>query len=312
MAATPVNNTGQATIRSQRPWRPAVAPLPRHARQAAAPGTAAWLSTLFCLLFFCLPALSLAAGEQARGHFAIAGTGDSQELLRQVAHAFMDRYPGITVEIPDSTGSGGGIKAVLAGTCRMARVARPLKQDEKQQGLSYLLFARAPVVFAIHPSVQGVDNLTYEQIIGIYTGRIRTWGRLGGSPDRKIYVANREAGDSSRRVLEIFLPGFRNISSLAGETIYTTPETVAILRSTPFTIGYVPLSATAGTALRIPTLNGFAPTRESIESGTYPLAIPLALVWKQTLAKKEQLFIDFLLGPEGRRIIEEHGAFPAR
>ncbi len=271
-----------------------------------------WLVSLLCLwLLSCLQAQSLSAATP-QGHFIIAGTGDSQRLLRRVAHAFMDLYPRISVEIPDSTGSGGGIRAVLAGRCTLARVARPLKEREKQQGLSYLLFARAPVVFAIHPSVEGVDDLTYEQIIAIYTGRITTWGRLGGSPDRKIYVANREAGDSSRRVLETFLPGFRNIRRLVGETVYTTPETVAILRTTPFTIGYVPLSATAGTGLKVPTLNGFAPTGETLESGEYPLAIPLALVWQTEPGAAERLFIDFLLGPEGRRIIETHGAFPVQ
>ncbi len=308
-----MNASTASTYRAQQS-RPPSAASPRRPgpRYGLPPRVPVWLPVLLCLLFSCLPALPLAAGEMGRGHFAIAGTGDSQELLRMVAHDFMSRHPGISVEIPDSTGSGGGIKAVLAGTSQMARVARPLKREEKEQGLTYLLFARAPVVFAIHPSVQGVDNLTYDQVIGIYTGRIRTWGRVGGSPDRKIYVANREAGDSSRRVLETFLPGFRNIHSLVGETIYTTPETVAILRSTPFTIGYVPLSATAGTALRIPTLNGYAPTRETIESREYPLAIPLALVWKKDLTPEQQLFINFLLGPEGRHIIEQHGAFPPR
>lgn len=285
----------------------------------AAPGPAGgrsapvrWLVPFLFLLLSCLLALPLAAGQRYRQHLVIAGTGDSQELLRHVAHDFMARHPGILVEVPESTGSGGGIKAVLAGTCQMARVARPLTQREKEQGLTYLLFARAPVVFAIHPSVQGVRNLTREQIIGIYTGRIRTWGQLGGSPDRKIYVANREAGDSSRRILEHFLPGFRDIRTFVGETIYTTPETVAILRSTPGTIGYIPLSAAAGTGLGIPSLDGFAPTGKAVASGDYPLAIPLALVWKDEPSAPQRLFIRFLLGPEGRRIIEEYGAFPVR
>ncbi len=270
-----------------------------------------WRVLVLGLSVFCLHSLALAA-EEVKGHLTIAGTGDSQVLLRTVARAFMDRYPDITVQVPDSIGSGGGIKALLTGSCSLARVARPLKEQEKRAGLTYLLFARAPVVFAIHPSVTGVRDLTYEQILGIYTGRIRTWDRLGGPAGRKIYVANREAGDSSRRVLESFLPGFRNIRAMVGETIYTTPETVAILSTTPFTIGYVPLSATAGSDLLVPSLNGFAPTKETVASGEYPLAIPLALVWKEEPDAPQRLFLDFLLGPEGSRIIQAHGAFPVR
>ena len=42
----------------------------------------------------------------------IEGTGASQDILRSVAKAFTEANPGITVNVPDSIGSGGGVKAL--------------------------------------------------------------------------------------------------------------------------------------------------------------------------------------------------------
>ena len=103
------------------------------------------------------------AGEK----IIIGGTGDSQELLRSLASAFEKSPGGGAIEVPDSIGSGGGIKALIAGKIDLARVARPLKEGEEKLGLVYLSFAMNPVVFVIHPGLTGIDSITTEQIIGI-------------------------------------------------------------------------------------------------------------------------------------------------
>ena len=67
--------------------------------------------------------VAAAAPALAGGSLVIPGTGDSQELLQELARAFEHSHPGAKIEIPESIGSSGGIKNVIAGKAVLARVA---------------------------------------------------------------------------------------------------------------------------------------------------------------------------------------------
>lgn len=238
----------------------------------------------------------------------IPGTGDSQGLLRNLALLFTKNRPGITVEVPESVGSGGGIRSVLRGKNEIARVARPVTEKEFGQGLKSRIFAQAPVVFAVSPGLNGVTNLSLEQILGIYSGKIQTWDSLGGGG--KIYVMNREDGDSSRTVLENLVPGFKEIPTPAGAVVYTTPDAVQILLSSPNTIGYLPMPATAGTGLQILSVQDVPPSAANVRQKKYQMIVSFALVWKDPLSPLAQDFLDFLSSPAARKLMLENGAIP--
>ena len=271
------------------------------------------LLALFCLLV--LAPLSAQARQPVEQKSAgnpkmlvIPGTGDSQVLLSNLAQLYMKNRPGITVEIPESVGSGGGIRSVVTGKNEIARIARPLTEKESSQGLNARFFAQAPIVFAVSPGLGGVTNLSFEQIIGIYSGKIQQWDGLGGGG--KIYVMRREAGDSSRTVLESLIPGFKGILTPAGAVVYTTPDAVQILQSSPNTIGYLPMPATAGTGLKVLSVAGIAPSAANVRQKKYQLVVPFALVWKETLSPLAQDFLDFLSSPAARKLMLEHGVIP--
>ncbi|MCX5864900.1 MAG: substrate-binding domain-containing protein [Deltaproteobacteria bacterium] len=238
----------------------------------------------------------------------IPGTGDSQILLRKLAQLYTKNRPGFTVEIPESIGSGGGVRSVITGKNEIARVARPLTEKESAQGLKSQIFAQAPVVFAVNPGVTGVENLSLEQIIGIYSGKIQQWDALGGVG--KIYVMNREEGDSSRTVLENFIPGFKEISVPAGATVYSTPEALQTLMASPGTIGYLPMPTVVGTGLKVQQVQGISPSAANVRQKKYQMVIPFALVWKDTLSPRAQDFLDFLSSPAARKLMLDNGAIP--
>lgn len=263
----------------------------------------------FFVICFITLLIQPVCGFSETGRIVIEGTGDSQALLRKLAGAFEKTHPGICIEIPDSIGSSGGIKATASGKCDLGRVARPIKANEKSYGLTFRCFAYAPVVFAMNQSVRGIDNLTYSQILGIYSGELEDWKSLGG-PEGKIYIINREQGDSSRTALEETIPGFRNIQKPAGKTVYTTPEAFDILNQYEGTIGYVPLAMIKGSNVRIPRINGIEPSTENVQEGKYPNVVPLGLVWKGGLNAHSSAFVTFLFSPEGKKIIEGNGAIP--
>ncbi len=78
----------------------------------------------FCLLF--------TAGSFA-ATLKIGGTGAALGTMRILADQFVRKRPDISVVIPDSLGSGGGIKAVLAGALDIALSSRQLKPKEQKR-----------------------------------------------------------------------------------------------------------------------------------------------------------------------------------
>lgn len=241
----------------------------------------------------------------------VSGTGDSQELLRDLAGVLMGKLGGGIIEVPESIGSGGGLRALAAGKADLARVARPLMEKEKGPGLTYDLFALSPIVFVVHPSVADIDGLDTEQILEIYSGRAIRWEDLGARSG-KIYPVIREAGDSCLTVIQERLPGFREIDRPAAKVCYTTPEAVETLAAHKNTLGFLPASAAMGTGLKILKVNGVYPSPENVRSGKYALAIPLALVYRGTPVGLTKAFVDFLHDPAAERIITEYGALQVR
>ncbi len=240
----------------------------------------------------------------------VCGTGDSQELLRILAGAFEKANKDTEVEVPDSIGSSGGIRATAEGKCDLGRVARKVKKKEEVHKLKYRLFAHSPVVLVANQSVTGVENLSTEQIIAIFSGKIAKWSDLGGK-EADIYVANREAGDSSRKVMEKYLPGFKDIDNYTGETLYSTPENIETISKYENTIGYGPLAMVKGQNLKVMKINGVLPSMDSVHRKAYTLLTPFGLVWKDGLKGTAKGFLDYLGSPEAEKIILQNGGIPA-
>ncbi len=248
---------------------------------------------------------------QAKERLLICGTGDSQSILREIAIMFEKTHPDVDVEVPDSIGSSGGIRMTAKGRCDLGRVARRLKEKEKKYQLKYRLFAYSPVVFAANLKGRSSLGLTSEEILDIFKGKIRTWKPFIGE-DRPIYVANREPGDSSRRVLEKTMPGWKNIKTFAGATVYSTPELVSTLIKNPYTIGYGPLAMLQNRGLTLISIDGYGPDVKNVQKGLYRHLTPFGIVWKGRLEGNRKAFVDFLFSPQVRELLLKRGLIPAK
>lgn len=263
---------------------------------------------------FAIPASFMARSDHIIYGFGgqkiiVEGTGDNQQLMRKLARALEKKIRGVEIEIPDSVGSTGGVKALAAGRVNLARIARPLRGSEKENGLTARLFAYSPIVFAVNPSVSRLNGLNSEQIIKIYSGHIDNWLEVGDSRNR-IYAISREPGDSSLQILKNKLQGFKGINTQATKTIYSTPEAVRALIDHRYTIAYAALTAIQDTNLRVMKVDGIYPSPENVNNGRYKLVTPFSIVYREEPSGLTRAFVDFIYSEEGQKIIAGFGAIP--
>lgn len=245
------------------------------------------------------------SGIAAAEEVAIVGTGSGMSLLQAVAEAFMEAEPDVTIDVPPSIGSSGGIKAVGRDNFVLGRVAREIKDKEQHFGLTYLPIAKMPIVFFTNESVEIVD-LTTRQICDIYSGKIDNWKEVGGK-DGRIRVIRREDGDSSLKDLRQSFPGFKDIAlTPKSKTTLTDQETLVLTAEKEGTIAFGTYINAKNYDVNILSIEGKKPTESD-----YPYAGTLALIYKEkNKTGAIERFIEFAKSPNAQKAIVEAGGLP--
>jgi phosphate transport system substrate-binding protein len=252
-----------------------------------------------------LTIVSMTLGAQASAEeVTVVGTGSGAIIIEKLGTAFAQNNPGVTVEVPPSIGSGGGIKAVGTDQAAVGRIARGLKETEKEYGLTYTPILKLPIVFFAHKSL-GVNALTAQQACDIYSGKITNWKEVGG-PDADIRVIRREDGDSSLDVLLKSLPGFKDITITSKcKTTLSDPETCEMVQAKEHTIAFGTYANAKEVDATILAIDGKSPTDIS-----YPYVGTLALVYKEkNKTGNIGKFIEFVTSAPAQEIILKAGGF---
>lgn len=253
-------------------------------------------------------------GNEASGTVVTAGSTSVQPLSEELAAAFMDANPGISVEVQGG-GSGQGIKAIQEKIADFGALSRNVKEEEKAAVIEEIVIAKDGVAVIVNPESK-VANLTLEQIKKIFTGEITNWSEVGGE-NAAIVVVSREEGSGTRGA-------FTEITKVlekneAGEEIDNTTKNALVqgstgavmqtVATTPNTIGYVSLGS-LGDTVKTVDVEGVSPNEDTVLSGEYKISRPFLYVTGSELTEAAQLFIDFILSEEGQAIVEESGFIP--
>lgn len=256
----------------------------------------------------CMAAFGAGAPALGESAHSIPGTEAFHPLLIGLAHAYNNLHPDSRIHIPEPVGSRGGIKAVLNGKAGLAATSRPLKKREQQEDLVYRPFAMSQIVFAVNPSVTGVDRLTKDEILKIYSGEISNWKEVGG-PDHKIYPITRDAGSTLKALVKGF-PEFGLLENKVAKQSYNSQESVDLVSKYEYTVTYAPLGLVVGTGLKVVGVDGVSSSEADLwNSGTH---VPLVygLVHRANPPEEALKFLRFLATPEAHAIIHQHGARP--
>ena len=88
------------------------------------------------------------------GTLVIAGSGSGLALLRGFVRRYQDAHPGARIEVPESIGTSGGLRALQGGAVDVALVSRPLTAAERA-GVTVTPLARVLAAFATRARVEG-------------------------------------------------------------------------------------------------------------------------------------------------------------
>ncbi len=202
------------------------------------------------------------------------------------------------------TNTRGAYKDIVDGNADIIICAQPSDEQlayakEKGVELELVPIGSDAFVFIVNAN-NPVSDITIDQIKGIYSGKITNWRELGGK-NVPIAAMRRNKNSGSQTALE----------KIMGDTPIKPDYTALFGSPIGFSFRYYVTGMLAEGGVKILTINGVAPTTETLADGTYPVSGNLYAVYRKG-ETNENVYkaVDFMLSPEGQKIVEKSGYIP--
>lgn len=108
------------------------------------------------------------------GKVVLAGSTSVAPVMEKLAEEYMKLNSGVTIEIQQS-GSSAGMTSTIEDACDIGMASRDVKDSEIAEGLTATKIAVDGIAVIVNKENTFADDLTSEQIKGIYLGEITTW-----------------------------------------------------------------------------------------------------------------------------------------
>jgi phosphate transport system substrate-binding protein len=239
-----------------------------------------------------------------------------------MATAFMANFTNTNADELEITSSktDGAYQNLINGDADVILVVEPSEDELKiaeDAGVELVSYKVANEGFVFFTNTENsVDNLSLEQIQKIYTGEIKNWSEVGGD-DQSIIAYQRPANSGSQTgMLSLVMKGL-NIMEAPTKDVVSTMEAiidlVADYKNNPGAIGYsyyyFANSMYSKDELKLLSVDGVAPTNETIKSGEYPIETAYYIVIKKSDENNEDVMklVNAMLGTRGQKVVEESG-----
>lgn len=252
-------------------------------------------------------ALTAAAAAQAQ-EIKIGGTGAALGTMQLLAQAYAKSQADARITVLPSMGSGGGIKAALAGAIQIGVSSRPLSDAESKAGAEAVEYGRTPFVFAT-AAASKVTGITTQNLVDFYAGKVNEW------PDgSKLRLVLRPIGDTDTETIKAISPAMRD-AKLAAEQrkgmvfTVTDQETADGIEKVSGGLGpsTLALILSEKRALKALALDGVVPSAQTLANGSYPLYKQLLVVTGPKTPPEAQAFVAFVRSTAGREILRQTG-----
>jgi phosphate transport system substrate-binding protein len=268
--------------------------------------------TLLCLLGCSAPPLD-------RQSITVKGSDTMVLLGQRWAEIYMKAHPEVTIQVTGG-GSGTGIAALINGTTQICEASRPMKPEEKenvkkQRNADAVEIPVALDALAIYLNKDNaIEHLDMDQVSKIFRGEVTNWKDVGGK-SAPIVLYGRENNSGTY----VFFKEHVLKNADYAERYQALPGTAAVIDAVvkdPSGIGYGGI----GYAKDIKTIaiakeagaSAITPTMENVLNNSYPLSRQLFWYTAGSPAGSMKDFVDWVLGPEGQKIVTEVGYYPLK
>lgn len=255
---------------------------------------------LLALILFAVAPGCRGKADTASHAICVAGSTSVQPFAEKLAEVYMGQHPGVRIDVQGG-GSSAGIYAAQQGAADLGASSRELVKAEK--ALREIPIAWDGIAVIVHPS-NSLTNLTLEQLRQIFQSKITDWRSLG-LPPHAIDLISREEGSGTREAFEHLVMGKTEVSpgALVQDSNGAVREIVA---GDPYSLGYIS-AGLVDERVKAVAVDGILPTRENIKTQKYKLVRRFLLVGRETPVGQCLAFVDFILSPQGQRLLEAEG-----
>jgi phosphate transport system substrate-binding protein len=248
----------------------------------------------------------------------VKGSDTMVILAQRWAEIYMGKNPAVSVQVTGG-GSGVGLAALINGTTDIANSSRPIKSSEidKLKARYNTLGVEIPcakdgITIFLNESNK-VKELTLKQLSDIYQAKVTNWKQVGGEDASiKLYGRENSSGTYSFFKDEVIKGDY----AASCQTLPGTAAVVNAVKKDKYGIGYGGAAYATGVKHCLVKKDdkspAYVPTAETIAKNQYPITRYLYLYMRNRPTGEVKKYVDWILGPEGQKIITEVGYFPVK
>ena len=214
--------------------------------------------------------------------------------------------------------TSGAYHNIVTGGADIIFVAAPSEEQEKfaeENGveLTYTPIGKEAFVFFVNAK-NPVDDITVDEIKGIYSGKITRWGELGCRRLGEIRAFQRDEGSGSQTALKKLMDGeplakplTENVIADMGGIITQTADYKNYKNAIGYSFRFYSNEMVGNNQIKLLKINEIEPNTENIENGTYPIASYFYAVTRSDADANTLALLEWIKGSQGQKIIEKTG-----
>ena len=250
------------------------------------------------------------------GNITVKGSDTLVRLGQRWAEEYMKTHSGTVIQVAGG-GSGTGIAALINGTTDVCEASRDMKpqeySDAEAKGVKPNRVAVALDGIAVFLNKDNpVNELTLDQLKGIYTAEITNWKQVGGE-DHTIILYGRENNSGTYAFFKEHVLKNQDYA----EQTQTLPGTAAVVNAVSkdkYGIGYGGIAWESGVkpaaVKKDADSPAITPDIKTVTSGTYPISRELYWFTNSVPTGEIKDLLNWALSPAGQKIAEDIDYIP--